>query len=251
MKPIHPPLMIVLFTSWSIGADPAVKDAQLSRLQQAQQTEVWQSVPVVTAAEDGIPSDAIRLFDGHDLTAWRSENGEPNWRVEQGILTVNPGAGHLYSKQDFCDVQLHLEWKSPAKIEGKQGQLLGNSGVFFQDRYEVQILDSYQNETYANGQASAVYKQYSPLVNAMKPTEQWQRYDMVFMAPRFDDQGELLTPAYLTVFHNGVLTQNHVRLTGETVYIGQPAYKAHGCAPIRLQDHKDKVSFRSIWVRPL
>ncbi len=167
-------------------------------------------------------------------------------------MTVERGSGGIRTRQDFCDVQLYLEWRAPAEIDGMQGQDRGNSGVFLQERYEIQVLDSYDNETYPNGQAASVYKQHIPLVNASRPPGEWQSYDILYTAPRFDESGELASPAYVTVLHNGVLAQHHVEIQGTTEWIGEPDYdEAHGCAPIYLQDHDAAVSFRNIWVREL
>ncbi|MEM9687587.1 MAG: DUF1080 domain-containing protein, partial [Bacteroidota bacterium] len=160
------------------------------------------------------------------------------------------GAGDIETRQHFGSVQLHLEWSAPNVIEG-EGQGRGNSGVFFQNRYEVQILDSYQNRTYSNGQAASVYKQHIPLVNATKPPEQWQTYDIIFHAPEFDASGKKIKSGMLTVFHNGVLVQDHVEILGTTEYIGSPKSQAHGKGPIRLQDHGNPLQYRNIWIRPL
>ena len=215
-------------------------------------TELWEPVPAVVSAPPGQPpSDAIVLFDGRDLSAWTARDGTPApWRAADGALVVEPGTGDLLSREKFCDVQLHLEWMVPEPDPTTTGQQRSNSGVFLQDRYEVQVLDSYQNPTYVNGQAAAVYKQAPPLVNAMRPPTQWQTYDIIFTAPTFEGE-QVVTPALVTVLHNGVLVQNHTELQGPTLFIGKPSYKAHGCAPIRLQDHRNPVYFRNIWVRPL
>jgi hypothetical protein len=215
-------------------------------------TEQWSPVPPAVSAPPGeAPSDAIVLFNGQDLSAWTARDGsQASWRVEDNVLIVEPGEGDLLSRDTFCDVQLHLEWMVPEPDPDTTGQQRSNSGVFLQDRYEVQVLDSYQNPTYVNGQAAAVYKQAPPLVNAMRPPTEWQTYDIIFTAPTFDGE-QVVTPAYVTVLHNGVLVQNHTELMGPTLFIGNPSYKAHGCAPIRLQDHRNEVYFRNIWVRPL
>ncbi len=217
-------------------------------------TEVWEPVPpVVTAGRDGAPpSDAIVLFDGSDLSHWRAaDGGEAGWRVEDGAMTVVGGTGDISTRQGFGDVQLHIEWQTPAEIESEdQGR--GNSGVYFMERYELQVLDSYENRTYSNGQAGAIYKQHIPLVNASRAPGEWQSYDVVFMAPRFAADGTVLRPAYMTVFHNGVLIQNHVELRGPTLYIGEPAYESHADrVPLLLQDHGNPVSYRNIWVREI
>lgn len=223
--------------------------------QKAEKTEVWEPVPPrVEAPAGGVPSDAVALFDGTNLDEhWEAEDGgEPAWAVEDGVATIARGEGGIRTKKDFCDIQLHIEWRSPADIEDMDGQNRGNSGVFFQERYEVQVLDSYDNETYPNGQAGSVYKQSIPLVNASRPPGVWQSYDIIYTAPRFDDEGELEKPAYVTVLHNGVLVQNHVEIQGPTRWIGEASYdEAHGCAPLFLQDHDSAVSYRNIWVREL
>jgi len=227
-------------------------------------TEVWTPVPrVVTPgrAEGAPPSDAIVLFDGRDLDQWVSVNdrGPARWTVSGGVLTVNKPTGNIETKRSFTNYQLHLEWRIPEGITGS-GQARGNSGVFLASTgpgdagYEMQILDSYDNKTYVNGQAGSLYKQYPPLVNAMRKPGEWQTYDIVWTAPTFRDDGTVATPASVTAFHNGVLVQNHADLKGETLYIGAPSYKKHGPAPIKLQAHGDPsrpISFRNIWVRDL
>jgi len=216
-------------------------------------TEVWEPVPeTVQPGDDGQPpSDAIVLFDGRGLAGWRGKDGEPRWDASDEAITVTPGAGDLYTKRSFGDVQLHIEWRSPVEVVG-EGQGRGNSGVFLMSRYEVQVLDSFENRTYSNGQAGSIYKQYIPLVNASRPPGQWQSYDIIFCAPRFRSDATLERPATMTVLHNGVLVQNHVTLRGPTLYIGEPVYEAHPAkAPLMLQDHGNPVSFRNIWVREL
>jgi Domain of Unknown Function (DUF1080). len=220
-------------------------------------TEVWSPVPpVVSAPANAVPSDAIVLFDGKNLDAWESLKketlGQPApWTIEGDALVVAPKTGDIRTKASFGDVQLHIEWRSPAKVVGKsQGR--GNSGVFFMGQYELQVLDSYDNETYPNGQAASVYKQHIPLVNASRPPGEWQTYDVVFIAPRFNADGTLRSPARMTVFHNGVLAQYDVELQGATVWRGKPSYKAHPAKlPIHLQDHGNPVAFRNIWVREI
>lgn len=230
-----------------------------------EETEIWKPVPaIVTPGETNSapPSDAIILFDGSSLDEWEATNhpGQPaDWLVSDGILTVNKKAGNIQTRQSFSDYQLHIEWRIPEDIAGT-GQSRGNSGLFLASTgkgdagYEIQILDSYQNETYVNGQAGSVYKQYPPLVNPMRPPGQWQTYDVIWTAPRFDDKGALISPARVTLLFNGVLVQNNVALQGATVYIGHPKYTAHGPSPIKLQAHGDPskpISFRNIWVRKL
>lgn len=217
-------------------------------------TEVWDPQPTVVTPGSAMmpPSDAMVLFDGADLSNWQHLDGKAaQWRVGEGAVTVVAGTGDIQTRQPFGDVQLHIEWRTPAVVEG-DGQGRGNSGVFLQKIYEVQVLDSFQNRTYANGQAASVYKQYMPLVNASKKPGEWQVYDIVFVAPRFHDDGSLLNPAYVTVLHNNVLVQNHVELRGPTLYIGESSYAAHPAKQsLLLQDHGNPVSYRNIWIREL
>jgi hypothetical protein len=222
-------------------------------------TEFYSPVPPVVQAPAGkAPSDAIVLFDGSSLDGWESVKnrgqGAP-WRIEGDAMVVADNSGDIRTKQAFGDVQLHLEYRINPKITGK-GQLRGNSGVFLMGRYEIQVLDSYQSETYVNGQTASIYKQYAPLVNASRAPGEWQTYDIIFTAPRFDSDGKLLKPAYMTVLHNGVVVHHAAELKGPTVYRGQPKYQPHAAKlPIVLQEHKndasDAVAYRNIWVREL
>ena len=196
------------------------------------------------------PEDAVVLFDGKDISEWRGRKETAEWKVEGGAMIVN-GTGDIRSKDEFGSCQLHVEWMAPAEKKGK-GQGRGNSGVFFFGRYEVQVLDSYENRTYSDGQAASLYGQKPPDVNACRPAGQWQSYDIVFTAPKFDDKGKLVSPAYVTVFHNGVLVQYHQKLLGPTAHRSLPQYKPHGAkGPIKLQDHGNPVRYRNIWVREL
>ena len=217
------------------------------------------------------PSDATILFDGTDASQWESAPGyfadvqavpgyleqlegeydAAQWTVEDGIMTVAPGTGSIMTKQGFGDVQLHIEWRTPEEIDGN-GQGRGNSGVFLMGLYEIQVLDSWQNRTYSNGQAGAIYKQQAPMVNASKKPGEWQAYDIFFERPHFSEDGSLIKPAFITVIHNGVLIHHRQELQGPTVYIGLSDYVEHpDKLPIGLQDHSDRVSFRNIWVRKL
>ncbi|HEY0679484.1 MAG TPA: DUF1080 domain-containing protein [Chitinophagaceae bacterium] len=218
-------------------------------------TEVWEPIPkiVVPGSHDHLPpSDAIVLFNGKDFSEWTTENGSSiKWKIDDNAMVVTKGSGNINTKKKFGDCQLHIEWRTPNVIEG-QGQGRGNSGVFLMGRYEIQVLDSYNNRTYSNGQAGSVYKQYIPLVNASRKPGEWQSYDIIFIAPRFNDDGSLKSPAYFTVLHNGVLIQNHVQLKGITFNSGQPHYIKHAeKEAIELQDHGNPVSFRNIWIREL
>ena len=198
------------------------------------------------------PSDAIVLFNGRDLSHWRGKDGgAAKWNVRDGYVEVAPGAGDITTTDKFGDVQLHIEWATPAVPKG-EGQERGNSGVFLMGRYEIQVLDSYDNKTYYHGQAGAVYKQHAPLVNASRKPGEWQSYDIVFHAPRFDDQGKVIDRARVTVLHNGVLIQNNVEIYGLT-YNDRPAlYIAHSAEePLHLQDHGNPVRYRNIWIRKL
>ena len=217
-------------------------------------TEVWEPVPRVITPGTGTaaPSDAIVLFNGTDLSQWQQADGSPaKWKIAAGAFTVVKSTGNVQTKRAFGDCQLHIEWRTPAQVEG-EGQERGNSGVYLQGRYEVQVLDSYNNRTYSNGQAASIYKQHIPLVNASRKPGEWQSYDIFFRAPRFAGNGTVVTPAYVTVVHNGVLVQDHVELKGGTVNVGSPSYQKHNLKePLVLQDHGNPVSYRNIWMREL
>jgi hypothetical protein len=197
------------------------------------------------------PSDAVVLFDGKDLSHWRTGNGEPiTWKLVDGEMEVVKGSGDIFSRDEFGDCQLHLEWRAPSEVHGN-GQGRSNSGLFFFGVYEIQILDNYDNPTYPDGTAGAVYGQFPPLVNACKKPGEWQTYDVIFNAPHFAD-GKVVKPAYVTVIHNGVVVQNHTELIGMTSHRTVGEYRPHAeKGPIKLQDHGDPVRFRNIWVRPL
>src|SRR5579862_2400620 len=238
--------------------------AQQTEKMKPEETEVWEPVPpVVTpgATFAAPPSDAIVLFDGKNEDEWvQVKDGSPaDWIVGDGVLTVKKKSGNIETKRKFKNYQLHLEFRIPENITGS-GQARGNSGVFLastgpgDDGYELQVLDSYQNKTYVNGMVGSLYKQSIPLANSARKPGEWETYDVVWTAPVFNEDGSLKTPAYATVFYNGVLADNHFELKGQTLYIGKPFYKAYDRAPIKLQAHGDKsepISFRNIWVREL
>ncbi len=204
------------------------------------------------AAAVPAPKGAVVLFDGTNIDAWQAEGGGPaRWKVTDGYLEISPGTGPIETKGKFGDVQLHVEWASPNPPTG-QGQDRGNSGIFLMGLYELQVLDSYQAETYADGQAGSIYGQYPPLFNASRPPGEWQTYDIAFRRPRFDKSGKLLEPARVTLIHNGILIQNNEELLGSTSWLQSLPYEAHGDrGPIQLQDHGHRVRFRSIWLRNL
>lgn len=251
--------LILAFAAMSLVS---AAQAQLNRSKQTpESTELWNPVPrVVTPGTASVnaspataPSDALVLFDGKDLSEWKSSSstaGAAGWSVGDGAMTVKPGSGDIETKQHFENFQLHIEFRTPAEVKGN-GQGRGNSGIFMQGIYELQVLDSYNNPTYSNGQAASIYKQTMPLVNASRKPGEWQTYDIVYTAPKFNKDSMMLAPAYITVFHNGVLVQNHTAISGTTPYIGHPEYQVHGKGPIRLQDHSNPTSFRNIWIREL
>jgi 3-keto-disaccharide hydrolase len=257
-------ILVVLMLA-ALVAVPAHAQVEASEPRLPQQTEIWEPVPPVVVPGPAVtvppPSDAIVLFDGSSLSEWvATRDGSPaGWNVADGMLTVVKSAGNIETRRRFGNFQLHLEWRIPEDITGTD-QARGNSGLFLASTgpgdagYELQILDSYGNATYVNGMAGSVYKQSIPLVNPGRPPGQWQSYDVIWTAPRFDGAGTLLTPARITALFNGILVQNDFALQGETVYIGRPRYRAHGDSPIKLQAHGDPsppISFRNIWVRPL
>lgn len=216
-------------------------------------TEFWDP-EVRVVAPGAVPSDAIILFDGKTMAGWESakDGSDAKWTAADGILTVGKGTGNISTKQHFGDCQLHIEWRSPDEPETLKGQQKGNSGIFFNGIYEVQVLNSYQNRTYRNGQAGSIYKQTAPLVNAVTKQGGWNVYDIIYTAPRFTINGAIETPGYLTVILNGIVVQNHTKIQGVTNYIGQPTNPVHDVkGPISLQDHGNLVSYRNIWVREL
>ena len=223
-----------------------------------QMTENWTPQPKKVNVGDGTkstaPSDAIVLFDGTNLDEWQKDNGTPaGWTVNNGVVTVNKSTGDIITKRKFGSFQLHIEWCVPEDITG-ESQARGNSGVFLQDKYEIQVLDNYNNDTYVQGGAAGIYKQSAPLVNAMRKPGQWNVYDIIYTAPVFKADGTYLYHPYVTVLHNGVVVQNHTEIYGTTEYIGVPRTIVHGDGPIRLQSHGDPsapISFRNIWIRTL
>lgn len=241
-------LLLVALLTVSMAANAQKKDSFDPEI-----SEVWEPVPAkVTPGDNSAPpSDAIVLFDGKDLNEWtKADGGAAEWIVAEGAMTVKPKTGNIKTKQKFGDMQLHIEWRTPAEVKG-EGQGRGNSGIFMMERYELQVLDSYVSVTYSNGQAGAIYKQSIPLVNACKGPGEWQTYDVIFMAPVFTEKGTLKSPATITVLQNGILVQNNYAIKGPTEFTKIPKYVPHGKASIELQDHGNPTSFRNIWVREL
>lgn len=219
-------------------------------------TEFWTPQPKIVTPGDiktnSAPSDAIVLFDGKDLSAWQSsrDGGPALWDVHNGVFTVKKGTGDIVTKEKFGSFQLHIEWCVPKDIKG-ESQGRGNSGVFLQEMYEIQILDNYNNETYANGQAGSVYKQVIPLANAMRKPGEWNVYDIIYNAPVFNEDGTYKVAPTVTVLQNGIVLLNHFTIRGTTEYIGHPQVYPHGDGGIRLQDHGDPISYRNIWIREM
>ena len=255
-----------LYVFAAIIAVAASLAAQEASKMKPEDTEVWSPEPkVVTpgASSTAAPSDAIVLFDGKNLDEWVSsqDHTPAQWVVHDGIMTVKKakGVGNIETKRSFKNYQLHVEFRIPETITGS-GQARGNSGVFLASvgpgdaGYELQVLDNYNNKTYVNGQAGSIYKENAPQVNANRKPGEWQTYDIAWTAPTFNDDGSLKTPAFVTVFFNGILVQNHFQLTGQTLYVGKPFYKKYDSAPIKLQAHGDDsepISFRNVWVREI
>lgn len=234
-----------------------ISDAESKEPTKPEETEIWEPKPkeVNVNAKTGVPSDAIVLFDGSNFDEWNSsvDSSAVKWVLNKdGSMTVNDKTGDIQTKRNFGSVQLHVEWRSsPENVATNQNR--GNSGVFLQNKYEVQVLDNNNNDTYVNGQVGSIYKQSIPLAKASAPTGEWNSYDIIYHAPEFDTTGNITKSGTITVIHNGVLIQDHYEIKGTTEYIGNPKNEAHGKAPIKLQDHGDnsRVSYRNIWVREI
>ena len=259
----HPLIAFAFLSSAAIAIQAQEPAVTTSPKPKPEETEVWKPVPpVVTPGNNGsAPSDAIVLFDGRDLDEWVAvkDKSPAQWDVHDGVATVKKSGGNIETKRSFKNYQLHVEYRIPETITGS-GQARGNSGVFLastgpgDDGYELQVLDSYNNKTYVNGQAGSIYKQSPPLANPNRKPGEWQSYDVIWTAPTFNADGSVKSPAYVTVLFNGVLVQNHYELKGQTLYIGKPFYKPYESAPIKLQahgDHSEPVSVRNIWARDL
>ncbi len=230
-----------------------VADQKASEKWDPKFTEAWEVVPKIVTPGTGTsaPSDAIVLFDGTNLNEFTHENGLPaQWEVKDGAMTVKPNSGGIFTKKVFGDCQLHIEWRAPVVVKG-EGQGRGNSGIFLQGKYEVQVLDCFNNVTYPNGQAGSIYKQSVPLANACRPPGEWQAYDIIYTEPHFSVDGVKVASGRVTVIHNGVVIQNNTEIKGTSEYIGLPKNIAHGDGPISLQDHGDLVSYRNIWIRKM
>ena len=250
--------LIALFSILIISAS-VFSNGQTAR----QKVEKWKvhdlerpMPPVVDPGPAGepvpAPSDATILFDGKDLSQWTDGKGQPaRWKIENGYMEVVAKTGSIRTVQNFGDCQLHVEWASPVVVKG-ESQERGNSGVFLMNIYEVQVLDCYNNKTYADGMTASLYAQYPPMVNACRPPGEWQTFDIIFRRPRFDNSGHLISPAWFTVFHNNILVHDNAELIGPTTHKARPPYKAHpDRLPISLQDHGNPIRFRNIWIRDL
>lgn len=243
------PIFKFVFYVFLIAFQSSLVTAQEVPDWQPEHTETWEPVPkqVFNNSSSIIPSDAIILFDGADLSQWE----DTEWNIVDGLLLVEPRTGGITTKESFGDVQLHVEWRIPEDVDG-ESQGRGNSGIFLQGLYEVQVLDTYENATYTNGQAGAIYKQYPPEVNASLPAGKWQAYDIYFKAPVFREDGKLIKPAFMTVMHNGVFIQNHVEVKGPTILTGLPEYQKHEAElPLNIQGSRHRLAFRNIWIRKL
>jgi hypothetical protein len=243
-------LLFLMIPGTGLAQVPTIPDWEVHDLERPQPE--WVDTGAGSDKPVPPPSDAIVLFDGKDLSAWQAQGGgAAKWTIKDGYMEIAPGTGAIRTKEGFGDVQLHVEWASPMQ-PNRTGQDKGNSGIFLMDTYEVQVLNSYESKTYPDGQASAVYGQYPPLVNASRPSLHWQVYDIIFRRPHFDNNGNVTKPATVTVLHNGVLVQDHVALTGPTGHHARPPYEAHADElPLQLQDHNEPVRYRNIWVRKL
>lgn len=222
---------------------------------QPEDTEWYEPVPEIVTPGENIfldpPDDAIVLFEGKDMSSWQTRDGDDvPWNIHDGYVTVKKGSGDIITKESFGSFQLYLEFRMPMNME-HEGQDRGNSGVFLQNRYEIQVLDAFENPTYVNGMGGSIYKQTAPLVNPSKKPGEWQSYNIAYTAPKFNGNGSLKTPARVTVVWNGVVVQNNTKILGHTPYVGYPEYKEHGNAPLRLQDHNSEVSYRNIWIREI
>jgi hypothetical protein len=242
--------LFLLIVILSVNARAQVREGGDPKL-----SEVWQPEPrIISAGKTSLdaPSDAIVLFNGKDLSEWQSmDKKEAKWKMKDGYMIVTAGTGNIQTKKGFGDCQLHIEWKTPDSVKG-ESQGRGNSGIFFMGRYELQVLDNFNNRTYSNGQAGSIYKQFMPLVNVCRKPGEWQTYDVIFTAPRFNNDSTVKSSARITVLQNGVVVQNNVSLWGGTEYIGIPVYKMHGDKePLILQDHGNPVCYRNIWIREL
>jgi len=272
--------LLVIFLSFSIfqlnAQDlPQIDWNELQKTKPWEITEWYKEIPMVTPGDyTAPPSDAIVLFDGKDLSKWQKtpfgegvrtdrtevflkqynaqiESKPADWKIENGELIVGKELGAIGTKQGFGDIQLHIEWYIP-KLENLSGQGYGNSGIFLMGLYEIQVLNSFENPTYSNGQAGSIYKQHAPLVNASRPPQKWQTYDIIFTAPKFSETGTFVHPAMVTILHNGVLVQYNSVLEGPTAFIGKTYQVVHpDKLPIVLQDHQNPVRYRNIWVREL
>lgn len=249
-------ILIAAFCMASVTAMAQEKKYPEPKPMDAEMSEIWTPQRKVVTPGDiktnSAPSDAIVLFDGKNLSEWvkSGSNNPAEWTVKNGVMTVAPGKGGITTKRKFGSFQLHIEWCVPKGMEGtSQGR--GNSGIFLQDKYEVQILDCYENETYINGMTGSIYKQTPPLVNAMRKQGEWNVYDIIYTAPIFKEDGTYLYHPYVTVIQNGIVLQNHTEIYGTTEYIGWPKVAPHGDGPISLQDHGNPISFRNIWIRPM
>ncbi|GHT87781.1 endo-1,3-1,4-beta glucanase-related protein [Bacteroidia bacterium] len=256
-------LIVALFTVSCMGTQSQTTEKQHPKQMEMkpQMSEYWDPQPAVVTPGNATgnaflsaPSDATVLFDGKDLSKWQKPNGEAaGWRVHDGIVTVDKKTGDIQTKEEYKDFQLHIEWSIPENITG-ENQARGNSGVYLQNLYEVQILDTYGQETYVNGAAGSLYKQSPPLANPIRKPGEWNEYDIIFTAPTFTKDGQYRTPPTVTVLFNGVLVQNHTILQGTTEYIGFPRTVVQDKGPILLQSHGDPsepISFRNIWIREL